>query len=172
MPRLELKSSRSFLAIKRVSGQKVKKLLSDHEARQKVGRIFAPIAVKLLKLNASGRRINIIMLTNDTSFWLCSVSLYLSLPRKLIGLLDPSSPIRLMACAALFSSGLPLQAAVSPSRRLVVPPSRHLVMPAGCRIISHRPLVVPPYCPLIVPAGCCIPLKTSKRISFQFFFCR
>jgi len=29
------------------------------------------------------------MLTNDTSFRPCSVSLYLSLPRKLIGLLDP-----------------------------------------------------------------------------------
>jgi hypothetical protein len=37
------------------------------------------------------------MLTNDTSFWPCSVSLYLSLPRKLIGLLDPSSPVRLIA---------------------------------------------------------------------------
>ena len=36
------------------------------------------------------------MLTNDTSFRPCSVSLYLSLPRKLIGLLDPSSLVRLM----------------------------------------------------------------------------
>jgi len=50
-----------------------------------------------LRLSASGRRIDIIMLTNDTSFWPCSVSLYLSLPRKLIGLLGPSSPVRLMA---------------------------------------------------------------------------
>ncbi len=45
----------------------------------------------------SGLRINIIMLTNDASFRPCSVSLYLSWPRKLIGLLDPSSPVRLMA---------------------------------------------------------------------------
>ena len=37
-----------------------------------------------LKLSASGRRINIIMLTSDTSFQPYSVSLYLSLPRKLI----------------------------------------------------------------------------------------
>ncbi len=50
-----------------------------------------------LRLSASGRRINIIMLANDTSFRPCSVSLYLSLPRKLIGPLDPSSPVRLMA---------------------------------------------------------------------------
>ena len=50
-----------------------------------------------LRLSASGQRINIIMLTNDTSFRPCSVSLYLSLPRKLIGPLDPSSPVRLMA---------------------------------------------------------------------------
>ena len=50
-----------------------------------------------LRLSASGRRVNIIMLTNDTSFRPCSVSLYLSLPRKLIGPLDPSSPVRLMA---------------------------------------------------------------------------
>jgi len=50
-----------------------------------------------LRLSASERRINIIMLTGDTSFWPCSVSLYLSLPRKLIGPLDPSSPVRLMA---------------------------------------------------------------------------
>jgi hypothetical protein len=50
-----------------------------------------------LRLSASGRRINIIMLTNETSFRPCSVSLYLSLPRNLIGPLDPSSPVRLMA---------------------------------------------------------------------------
>ena len=50
-----------------------------------------------LRLNASGQRINIIMLTNDTSFRPCSISLYFSLPRKLIGPLDPSSPVRLMA---------------------------------------------------------------------------
>ena len=37
------------------------------------------------------------MLTNDTSFRPCSLSLYLSLPKKLIGPLDPSSPVRLMA---------------------------------------------------------------------------
>ncbi len=48
------------------------------------------------RLNASGQRINIIMLTYDTSFRLCSISLYISLPRKLIGLLDLSSPVRLM----------------------------------------------------------------------------
>ena len=35
-----------------------------------------------LRLSASGQRINIIMLTNDTSFRPCSVSLYFSLPRK------------------------------------------------------------------------------------------
>ncbi len=50
-----------------------------------------------LRLNASGQRGKIIIQTNDTSFWRCSISLFLSLPRKLIGLLDPSSPVRLMA---------------------------------------------------------------------------
>ena len=50
-----------------------------------------------LRLNASGQRVKIIILTNNTSFWPWSVSLNLSLPRKLIGLLDPSSPVRLMA---------------------------------------------------------------------------
>ena len=38
MPRLELKSSRTFLAIKNViSGQKIKKLDTWHKARQKKG---------------------------------------------------------------------------------------------------------------------------------------
>ena len=39
---------RSFLAIKRCQKTKSKKVLSNHEAHQKVGRISAPIAVKLL----------------------------------------------------------------------------------------------------------------------------
>ncbi len=39
-----------------------------------------------LRLNASGQRVRIIKLTNDTSFRLCRISLHLSLPRKLIGL--------------------------------------------------------------------------------------
>ena len=44
-----------------------------------------------------------------------------------------------------------------------------LVAPAGCRtIISHRPLVAPPSRPLIVLAGCCIvcpcaALSSSRR---------
>jgi hypothetical protein len=50
-----------------------------------------------LRFNAPGQRINRIMPTNNTSFRPCSVSFYLSLPRKLIGLLDLSSPVRLMA---------------------------------------------------------------------------
>jgi len=49
-----------------------------------------------LRLNASGQRVQIIILTNDPSFRPCNISLYLSLPRKVIGLLDPSSPVRLM----------------------------------------------------------------------------
>ncbi len=48
MQQLELKSSRSFLAIKHCQRTKCKKLSSDQEARQKVGHIYAPIAVKLL----------------------------------------------------------------------------------------------------------------------------
>jgi len=39
---------------------------------------------------------------------------------------------------------------------LVVPPSRHLVVPAGCRIASCRPLIVPPSRQLVAPACCCI----------------
>ncbi len=50
-----------------------------------------------IRLNVSGQRGKIIIQTKDTSFWSCSISLYLSLPRKLIGLLDLSSPVRLMA---------------------------------------------------------------------------
>jgi hypothetical protein len=59
--------------------------------------VVVDIITLQLWLNASGQGINKIMLTNNTSFWPCSISLYLSLPRKLIGLLDPSSPVRLMA---------------------------------------------------------------------------
>ena len=60
-------------------------------------RVVVVIITLPLRLNASGQRINIIMLTKDTSFWPCSISLYLSLPRKLIRLLDPSLSVRLMA---------------------------------------------------------------------------
>ncbi len=35
-------------------------------------------------------------------------------------------------------------------------PSRRLVAPADCPIVSRCPLVVPPSCPLVVPACCCI----------------
>ena len=59
MPRLELKSSRSFLAIKRCQWTKNKKLLSDHEARQKSWRICAPLVVKLL-MYAHGQHINVL----------------------------------------------------------------------------------------------------------------
>ena len=55
-----------------------------------MGDMINPKSIQLI-------RINIIMLTNDTPFRPCSVSLYLSFPRKLIGPLDPSSPVRLMA---------------------------------------------------------------------------
>ncbi len=48
-PRLELKSLRSFLAIKRCQRKKIEKLLSQHEARFLSGRISATIGVKLLK---------------------------------------------------------------------------------------------------------------------------
>ena len=59
--------------------------------------IVAIVIITLpLRLSASGRRINIIMLTNDTPFGRVAF-LYLSLPRKIIGPLDPSSPVRLMA---------------------------------------------------------------------------
>jgi len=37
---------------------------------------------------------------------------------------------------------------------LVAPPSRHLVLPAGCRIASCRPLIVPPSRQLVAPACC------------------
>ena len=50
MPRLELKSSRSFLAIKRCEGTKLEKLLSDHETQFISWRIYAPLVVKLLSL--------------------------------------------------------------------------------------------------------------------------
>ena len=50
-------------------------------------------------LNASGGTVKIKILTNDTFFLPCSVSLYFSLPRKLIGLLGPSSPVRLIAAS-------------------------------------------------------------------------
>ncbi len=48
MPRLELKSSRTFLAIKCCQGTKSKKFLSNHEACQKSWCIDAPLVVKLL----------------------------------------------------------------------------------------------------------------------------
>jgi hypothetical protein len=41
---------------------------------------------------------------------------------------------------------------ISSSHRLPVLPSRHIIRPADCHIISHHPLVVPPSCLLIVPA--------------------
>ena len=59
--------------------------------------VIITLPLRRLNANTSGRRINIIMLTNYSSFWPCCVSLYLSLPIQLIGLLDPSSPVRLMA---------------------------------------------------------------------------
>ena len=37
---------------------------------------------------------------------------------------------------------------------LIVPTSRRLVAPAGCHIASCHPLVVPPSCPLVAPASC------------------
>ena len=39
---------------------------------------------------------------------------------------------------------------------LAAPPSRHLVVPAGCRIASCCPLIVPPFCHLVAQACCCI----------------
>jgi len=48
MARLELKSSRTFLAIKRSQETKRKKDLSNHKACQKSWRIYAPLVVKLL----------------------------------------------------------------------------------------------------------------------------
>jgi len=47
IPQLELKSSRTFLAIKRCQGTKLDKFLNNHEARQKSWRIYAPLVVKL-----------------------------------------------------------------------------------------------------------------------------
>ena len=48
MPRLELKNSLRFLAIKRCQGTTNEKLLRDHKARQRSWRICAPLVVKLL----------------------------------------------------------------------------------------------------------------------------
>ena len=50
MLQLELKSSLSFIAINIGRGQKVKKLLSDHEAQFTSWRIYAPLVVKLLRM--------------------------------------------------------------------------------------------------------------------------
>jgi hypothetical protein len=47
-PRLELKSWRTFLAIKRCQRTKFEKLLTDHGARKKSGDIYVAIAVNLL----------------------------------------------------------------------------------------------------------------------------
>ena len=101
---VELMSSRTFLAIKCCEGTNIGKVVKQSRSSiYKLGAtrgilvVVVVIIMLPLRLNTSGQGINRIMLTNDTSFWPCSVSLYLSLPRKLIGLLDPSSPVRLMA---------------------------------------------------------------------------
>jgi hypothetical protein len=60
---------------------------------------------------------------------------------------------------------------LSTRRPLVVSLSRHaasrsLVVPAGCRaIISCRPLVAPPSRPLIVLAGCCFACLCAALLS-------
>jgi len=38
----------------------------------------------------------------------------------------------------------------------VAPPSRRLVVPAGCHIAFHCPLIAMPSCCLVTPADCCI----------------
>ncbi len=48
MPRLELKSWRTFLAIKRCQRTKIRKVISQHEARKKSCGRYATTAVKLL----------------------------------------------------------------------------------------------------------------------------
>jgi hypothetical protein len=47
-PQLKLKSSRTFLAIKRCEGTKIGKLLSNNEAENKSGAIYGTIVVFLL----------------------------------------------------------------------------------------------------------------------------
>jgi hypothetical protein len=49
-PRLELKSSQSFLAIKRCQRTKIRKVIKLARSSKKSGRISATIAVKLLKV--------------------------------------------------------------------------------------------------------------------------
>jgi hypothetical protein len=48
---------------------------------------------------------------------------------------------------------------------LVAPPSRHLVVPAGCRIVSCHPLIVPPSHCLVAQAGCCIASRRPLVVS-------
>jgi len=55
MPRLELKSSRSFLAIKRCQRTKILKVIKLARSSKKSGRRYATIAVKLLIIKRRGQ---------------------------------------------------------------------------------------------------------------------
>ena len=51
---------------------------------------------------------------------------------------------------------VPAGCCIASYHALIVPPSCHLVARASCCIASHRPLVAPPSCPHVAPACCCI----------------
>ena len=101
-----------------VSGQKVKKLLSDHEAHQKSWRTYAPLVVKLLsKPNARSRACGHFSWENYQQIGNPSNSMVLFTNYQQMG--NPSNSMALFTCYVLFCN-LPLHPQPSRTRGTVL----------------------------------------------------
>ena len=94
----------------------------------------------------------LIYLSSSSSFWFGTGWLLHCLPSHSPLVISSCPPLVLLLCQLIFESPI----VAWPSRPPVMPPSRLLAAPAGCRIASRCPFVALPSRCLIVLDGSCV----------------